>query len=147
MGFNDWYHLVRRLRNLRNGAPECTATTGDASVCVQNRHVKHLYGRYVLPFTHTKHNTYNSQHTGQDFEYIVDTNAFQNGQFNLWHTPPTVNLTAGTSMTAGESISIDYYAIHPIEISPSFCTHSSSQFILTNNSPFMPCRSDGSMLI
>ncbi len=41
-------------------------------------------------------------------------NTGYSGQFTNWHTPPTVTLPAGTSLTAGQQVKINYYAVNPV---------------------------------
>ncbi len=41
-------------------------------------------------------------------------NTGYSGQFTPWHTPPTVTLPAGTSLSPGQQLKMDYYAVVPI---------------------------------
>jgi hypothetical protein len=57
---------------------------------------------------------------GVDYNNITDPLA---SNFDLWHTPPTVTIPSGSSIQTGTQVSIDYYAVAPIDISPGFSTH------------------------
>jgi hypothetical protein len=54
---------------------------------------------------------------GVDFNNITDP---LTPNFDLWHTPPTVTIPSGSSIQTGTQVSIDYYAVAPINISPSY---------------------------
>jgi hypothetical protein len=57
---------------------------------------------------------------GVDYDNINDP---LTKNFDLWHTPPTVTIPSGSSIQTGTQVSIDYYAIAPIDLSPTFSIH------------------------
>jgi hypothetical protein len=56
-----------------------------------------------------------------DFAPIVDPLATSDGVFSVWHTPPTVQLPAGTRMRPGEKIKIDFYGVATINAQTGAC--------------------------
>jgi hypothetical protein len=52
--------------------------------------------------------------SGTDYDAITDPKVDQgDGSFDAYHTPPTVTLPAGTTLTPGQNVTIDFYAVAP----------------------------------
>jgi hypothetical protein len=53
---------------------------------------------------------------GKDYATIVDPSLNPSpGNFDVWHSPPTVAVPAGSALTVGANVSIDYYTIIPLD--------------------------------
>jgi hypothetical protein len=51
---------------------------------------------------------------GTDFAQVADPALAANpGTYDPWHTPPTVSVPAGSKLTAGQTVSMDYYTVVP----------------------------------
>ena len=53
---------------------------------------------------------------GKDYSMISDPSLNPSpGNFDVWHTPPTVKVPAGSALAVGATVSIDYYTIIPLD--------------------------------
>jgi hypothetical protein len=53
---------------------------------------------------------------GKDYATIVDPNLNPSpGNFDVWHSPPTVTIPSGSALSPGKTVSIDYYTIIPLD--------------------------------
>jgi len=53
---------------------------------------------------------------GKDYAAISDPSLNPSpGNFDVWHTPPTVSVPAGSALAVGANVSIDYYTIIPLD--------------------------------
>jgi hypothetical protein len=51
---------------------------------------------------------------GTDYAQVVDPAlAAHPGTYDPWHTPPTVSVPAGSKLTTGQTVSMDYYTVVP----------------------------------
>jgi hypothetical protein len=51
---------------------------------------------------------------GTDFAQVADPAlAAHPGTYDPWHTPPTVSVPAGSKLTTGQTVSMDYYTVVP----------------------------------
>ena len=49
-----------------------------------------------------------------DVNLIADPAIPAGGPFDAWHTPPAVTLPAGTTLTNGQRVKLDFYAVNPV---------------------------------
>ena len=70
-----------------------------------------------------------------DVNSIADSAIPAGGPFDAWHVPPTVTLPAGTTLTNGQRVKMDFYAVNPVNMKQvgACCTAPGVASYLSNN--------------